>query len=245
MSRLQRREWRPLVLGHPELTPAQKLVLLALETFADYPEGTNARPGVTLLARTCRLGQRVVEGALAQGRRLDLIEQTQRANPKRGLAASYRLISTRTSVQVEPGSARTSVRVEGAFQPAQNEFQPARNGFSTRTSVQPTKGEHQGRTPRGGALDDEPRCSEHADPHRFPTPPNCIPCKQIRKQREQEQHMTTQHKKDDRELLKRARLECAACKGTGHIDITDNSVARCPDCSTPAARQRIINGHLV
>jgi hypothetical protein len=100
-------------MGEPDLTLAHKLVLLALETFADYPSGTNAYPGVTRLAETCRLRARAVEAALHQGRGLGLIEQTSRANPKRGLAASYRLVSTRTDGRVDDAmSTRASVRVD-------------------------------------------------------------------------------------------------------------------------------------
>lgn len=153
MTPTQWRSWRRHVLAHSELTAAQKLVLLALETFADYPAGTNARPGVVRLAETCGLKIRVVEGTLTLARQLELIEQTARANPKRGRAACYRLISTRTDMHVETVSTRTSVQAESGFQPAQNEFQPARNSVSTRTSVQPTESEHQVISPiSAGAL---------------------------------------------------------------------------------------------
>lgn len=55
------------------------------------------------------------------------------------------------------------------------------------------------------ARHDEPRCRAHADPQRFPTPPKCIACKQVREQREQEHAMATQTEKDNH----RARI--AAC----------------------------------
>ena len=44
--------WRRHVIGLPkaDLSPDQKLVHLALETFADYGDGTNARPGIQALA---------------------------------------------------------------------------------------------------------------------------------------------------------------------------------------------------
>lgn len=138
MTPEQRRFWRRRVFGDAELTAAQKIVLLALETFADYTDGTNARPGVAILAEMCGLKTRAVEAALQRGRRLGLIERTDRANPKRRLAACYRLVSTCADTRVERVSSRTAVRVEGGLQPARNEFQPARNGVSTRTSVQPT-----------------------------------------------------------------------------------------------------------
>jgi hypothetical protein len=146
MNKAQRKDWRRYVFGCAELTPAHRLVLLALEGFADYPEGTNARPGVTKLAEICALKPRAVEYALALGRDLDLIRQTGRANPVRKLAAVYRLIpapvSTRTTVHVETDSIRTGMRVDAPnndnFNPQEPAFLPARNDISTRTSVQPT-----------------------------------------------------------------------------------------------------------
>ena len=51
MTRAERRAWRSVVFGHCDLTLAQKLVLLALETSTDYPEGTNARPGAARIRR--------------------------------------------------------------------------------------------------------------------------------------------------------------------------------------------------
>jgi hypothetical protein len=131
MTKTQRKDWREYVLGCAALTPAQRLVLLALEGFADYPAGTNARPGVKRLAEICALRDSAVEKALARGRDLQLIRQTGRANPKRSLAAVYRLIPA-------PVSTRTAVRTETGFNPYGNEFQPVREDASTRTYVQPT-----------------------------------------------------------------------------------------------------------
>ncbi len=143
MNAAQHRPWREYVLGCTELTPAERLVLLALAEFADWKSGADARPGVAHLAAMCGLKSRVVERALARGRELKLIEQVARANPRRNLAAVYRLVSvpdsTRTSVQVDEDSTRTSVQVESEFNPHETEVQPARNGVSTRTSVQPTQ----------------------------------------------------------------------------------------------------------
>lgn len=138
MTKVERLAWRECVFAHPSLTPAQKLVLLRLETFADYPAGTNARPGVALLAAACGMKARVVEGALSAGRELALIEQTGRANPKRGLAAVYRLLSTRTTAPVETLFYPHARADRNSVQPARNGFQPARNDISTRTLVQPT-----------------------------------------------------------------------------------------------------------
>lgn len=100
----RRRLWVRHVLAHADLTPAHKAVLVALETYADYRDGTNAYPGIELLARSTNLGVRIVRYALLAGRRLGLIEQTAPANPNRGRAAVYRLLPvehTGTTVPVE------------------------------------------------------------------------------------------------------------------------------------------------
>lgn len=139
----QRRTWRDHIYGCTDLTPAERLVLLGLSEFADWKSGANARPGVAHLAAMCGLKSRIVERALARGRELNLIEQEARANPRRGLAAVYRLVpvpdSTRTTVRIDEDSTRTTVRLETEFNPHETEVQPARNGVSTRTTVQPTK----------------------------------------------------------------------------------------------------------
>jgi hypothetical protein len=139
MDAAQRRHWRKYVLGCTELTEAQRLVLLALSEFADWPEGTNAFPGVKALEEMCGLKTSVVEKALSGGRRLKLIEQTQRAKPKRGWAAVYKLLPA-------PPITRTSVRVEEIYNPYENAHNPYENeplpvpeGAITRTHVQPTK----------------------------------------------------------------------------------------------------------
>lgn len=126
----QRRQWRRHVFGCTELTAGERLVLLALAEFADFKSGADARPGVACLAVMCGLKSRVVERALARGRELSLIEQVARANPRRNLAAVYRLVpvpdSTRTSVRLDEDSTRTDVRIETEFNPHETGFQPAR-----------------------------------------------------------------------------------------------------------------------
>lgn len=91
MNKDERRQWHLAVFG-ADLTPGERLVLLALETFTDYPAGTNAYPGIEKLAEMCGFGQTVVKNALAKGQRLRLIEQTAPAIPKGGKADVYRLL---------------------------------------------------------------------------------------------------------------------------------------------------------
>ncbi|CPV03445.1 helix-turn-helix domain-containing protein [Mycobacteroides abscessus] len=125
MTPEQRRDWRDYVLGAKALTLAQRIVLLALETFADYADGTNARPGIEGLMRKCGLTERAVETALKRGRELGLIQRT--ANGFKRHAAVYRLgrsqiprmavrvktVIPRMAVRVKTAKARTAVRVNG------------------------------------------------------------------------------------------------------------------------------------
>ena len=138
MTGTQWHRWTRCVLGSDSLTDAQKLVLLALQTFADYPAGTNARPGVATLAVACGLKERAVRYALEAGERLKLIEQTGPANPKRGHAATYRLISSGTAMPVEIISSGNSVPVENGSRGTAMHFQPARRDISSGTGVPPT-----------------------------------------------------------------------------------------------------------
>lgn len=132
MNAAQRRDWREYVYGCPDLTTAQRLVLLALAEFADWPDGTNAYPGSERLAEICGLKLSAVEKALARGRELKLIQQTQPAKPKRGWAAVYRLLPT-------PAITRTAVRVMDGYCPYETELLPVRPDAITRTAVRPTK----------------------------------------------------------------------------------------------------------
>lgn len=88
-----RRKWMRLVLRMPtaELSASCKTVLLALESYADYRDGTGAHPGEQNLAEAAGVDVRTVRRALAAGRSLALIKQTAAANPKAGKAAEYSL----------------------------------------------------------------------------------------------------------------------------------------------------------
>lgn len=118
----QRRRWARMVL-RSELTGGQKAVLFALETYADYGDGTNAHPGEILLAEDCGMTTRAVRTALDRGKALGLIQQTQPANPKAHKAAVYRLVvppvaganlerSTGTGVPVNNSTTGTLLPVE-------------------------------------------------------------------------------------------------------------------------------------
>lgn len=147
MSPEQRRLWVRLVLRFPraDLSAAQKTVLIALETYADYRDGANAHPGEENLAVDTGITARAVRDAIKRGRDLGLIEQTHRENPKAGLAAVYRLtlptdytVSTGTAVPVDNSTTGTAVPVETAT--TGTAVHHHRNGhvISTGTAVPPT-----------------------------------------------------------------------------------------------------------
>lgn len=161
MTPEQRREWRKTVFGfaNPDLKHAHKVVLLALETFADYPEGTNARPGVDRLAEWCSVNESTVRRAIEAGQQLGLIEQTARANPKRNLAAVYRLLpqivstvhaSTLDDISTVHAST-LDTPIAPTFNRAQSAFLPGRNAVSTVHACTPTN-THQTNNHQGNRL---------------------------------------------------------------------------------------------
>lgn len=138
MNREERRAWRRYVLGCQQMTHGERLVLLALETFTDYRDGTNAHPGVAVLAQICNVSDRLVKQALDHGRQLGLIAQTARANPKAHKSATYKLLSTCSSVHVETDSECSSVHVETDFNVQNSDFNVQKDGVSKCTSVHTT-----------------------------------------------------------------------------------------------------------
>lgn len=246
----ERRAWRRRVFGAADLTTAHKVVLLALETFADYRSGADARPGVAVLAEMCGLGISAVEKALRQGRELGFIEQTLRANPKRGLAASYQLLSTRTDVRTEIVSTRTSERVEETFNPYESAFQPVREGVSTRTCVQPPLSRtplhntEEGLRPSGTSPDvppagppspqlqqsansKRPRCARHAHITDDSKVPPCPDCKRLRQEAEEmdkaERELERARRAAEYERIQR----CPDCRG-GHWVLEQDGVPADP-----------------
>lgn len=99
------------------LSPSQKLVLLMLETFADYQDGTNAHPGIQVLAEMCGLTTNAVGTALRRGRLLGLIERTDVANRGGGKADVYRLVLTPTAIGASSPVTPTAVGVTAADYP--------------------------------------------------------------------------------------------------------------------------------
>lgn len=164
MTPEQRRHWVRVVLSFDPalLTAAQKNVLLALETFADYRNGTNARPGETNLAALCALTPRAVRTALARGRELGLIEQTGLANSRMGLAAVYRLLPNNAVVGfVGPVDHPTTGTAVPVNEPTTGTTVPVNNS-TTGTAVHHDRNGHD--TTTGTAV-----------PPTLPSPPNHPP----------------------------------------------------------------------
>ncbi len=114
----QRRQWVRRVIGCEDLTAAQKSVVLALETFSDYRDGSNAHPGEANLAEICCITTRAVRSALERGRTVGLIQQTAPANPRAARAAVYRIVVptliTGTAVPVSNTITGTTVPVNNS-----------------------------------------------------------------------------------------------------------------------------------
>lgn len=188
----QRRAWRRRVFSfaHADLRPAQKVVLLALETFADYPAGTNARPGINHLATMCALDERTVRFALKAGEQLNLIDKTARANPKRGLAAVYRLLpESFSSGSLDPvGDVSTGSTdpLEPIFNRIESQFQPDQIDVSTGSTDPPTNpyqlNNHQERgLPEPGTSPGQPeRSTDETIESVHRQPANCKPPSWIR-----------------------------------------------------------------
>ncbi len=248
----QRRHWVRIVLAHRELTAAAKTVLLALETFANYEDGTNAHPGEERLAEMVGgLGLRAVQLAMKRGRDLGLIVRTAPANPKAHLAAVWRLtfpptedgstgtdvrvedIYTRTVVQVETPSTRTDVRVETANTRTTDRQYPNAHDGSTRTSVRTTLHapslKHPpvveisgGRGTQVGASDPRPHCPEHDEN-------SDEPCRKCERRRKWDDAHPGWRERDELERKRRIReiaTNCPVCHGTHWIPDT-NPAVRC------------------
>lgn len=132
-----RAAWTRQVIGagREHLTAAQKVVLIALSTFADYRDGTNARPGIDLLAGLCNLTSNAVGTALGRGRLLGLIERTELANRGGGKSDVYRLTLTPIAVGSTSPLTPTTVGVTAADYP--NGHDPITPTATTRLPQRP------------------------------------------------------------------------------------------------------------
>lgn len=145
LSPEQRRIWVRLVLRCNDLTPAHKTVLWALETYADYRDGRNARPGEANLTADTGLKPRAVRYALERAQTLGLIERTHAANSRAGRAAVYRLTipadiggTTGTPMPVNEPTTGTSVPVNEPTTGTLTHHDRHAHDSTTGTSVPPT-----------------------------------------------------------------------------------------------------------
>jgi hypothetical protein len=97
VNRAERAAWKRYVMGCPALQHTERLILLALETFADFADGTGAHPGWAALADICNLSRSETLDAMKKGRDLNLIERTARGARKLGHADTYRLVPVQVS----------------------------------------------------------------------------------------------------------------------------------------------------
>ena len=180
--------WVRLVLSYDRtvLTGAQKTVLIALETYADYRDGTNAFPGEENLATDTALTTRAVRDAMKRAREIGLIVRTALENPKAGRAAVYRLampVSTGIAVPVDNSITGTTIPVDNTITGTPVPVEAAitgtathhhRNGHvvTTGTAVPPTlhaTSNHQGVVSDWGTSPGQLLADTHTDrpPSRF------------------------------------------------------------------------------
>lgn len=143
MNPEQRRQWMRLVLSYDRsvLTGAQKTVLVALEMYADYRDGTNAYPGEENLAADTGLTTRAVREAMKRARDIGLIVRTALENPKAGKAAVYRLsmpATTGMTVPVDNSTTGPTVPVETATTGTATHHHRNSHVATTGTVVPPT-----------------------------------------------------------------------------------------------------------
>lgn len=165
----QRRDWRRRVFGHRELTAAHKVVLLCLETYADYRDGANARPGNDTLAASCLVDEKTIRRSLDAGARLGLIEMTAPANPKAHKAAVWRLISSGLQSPVDSVSSGLHSPVETDFHRTPESVLVDKIRRSSGHGSPPT---YTDRSKTGGA-----RCARHAHIIRDEDVPPCGACR--------------------------------------------------------------------
>lgn len=260
-----RRKWTRLVLRMPsaELSASCKTVLLALESYADYRDGTGAHPGEENLSKAADVNVRTVRRALATGRALGLIEQTSAANSKAGKAAEYSLtlpgIADVTTGHPSPVENSTTghpspVNNSTTGHPSPIETVHDRTNASLRpdTGVLPPKPytNNLGVLPNSGTSP-APRIAEDTHPDRLSrfcaehpqgTPDDCGKCANARTAFNAWQaHQTerdVQIAQSDAQRRREQRANCPWCGGTNWIHDTEPAV-KCDHQEPPGARRTL------
>lgn len=258
-----RRKWMRLVLRMPasELSASCKTVLLALESYADYRDGTGAHPGEQNLAEAAGVDVRTVRRALAAGRSLALIKQTGAANPKAGKAAEYSLtlpglgdsstgqaspVNNSTTGQASPVKTSTT----GHASPVETGHHRTGMSFQPDTGVLPPKPytNNLGVLPNWGTSP-APHIAEdtHTDPpsrfcdeHPLGTPDDCGKCANARTAfKAWQDHQAVIDVEISVAATKRrhqARINCPRCQGTNWIPDTEPAV-KCDHQRPPGDRR--------
>lgn len=68
------------------------------------------------------------------------------------------------------------------------------------------------------ATDNQPRCNRHADAHRYPIPPACADCAQVRLQRDKLEEAAADIERARRAQIRQAIDSCPDCDGFGRLD---------------------------
>lgn len=121
MSDSIRYEWRRTVNRDHRLTHAERRVLFELESYAN-PDGTNAHPGVELIAENLLtdertpMSEKTVRRALKRAQELGYIEQTAKARRAGDvwLAAVWRLVLAADSAEASPDTQMSGHPVDNA-----------------------------------------------------------------------------------------------------------------------------------
>lgn len=167
------------------------------------------------------------------------LNQTYRSQGGRGVraSASFDLIPARFNEQV---SAETPPAETCGFQqnPHVSTAKPARLNDKTRTFQRtknrldqreiPPTGTSTG-TSSGSARDEPP--PRYCPKHPTGTSDSCIPCKHARQTHEEWMRARDELEQAERDARRQARENCGRCGGTGQIEIADDLVDWCPDCS--------------
>ncbi|OCB45565.1 hypothetical protein A5721_16350 [Mycobacterium vulneris] len=259
-----RRRWTKLVLRMPstELSAANKTVLLALESYADYRDGTGAHPGEQNLSEAAGVDVRTVRRALAAGRNLGLILQTAAANPKAGKAAEYSItlpgpngISTGQPSPVNNSTTGHSSPVNnsttGHGSPVETVHHRTGMSFQQDTGVLPPKPytnnqgglRNSGTSPAPVELPQTPQApSRYCERHPQGTPGGCWGCKRANdafKAWQAEQAVIDVAIADAaRREHEQLRLGCPRCGGTSWItDDQGEPIEKCDHKTPPRGRR--------
>ena len=259
-----RRKWTRLVLRMPsaDLSASCKTVLMALESYADYRDGTGAHPGEENLSKAADVNVRTVRRALAAGLALGLIQQTAAANPKAGKAAEYSLtlpgiadVSIGHPSPVNNFSTGHPSPIEtvstGHQSPVETSHHRTNATFLEDTSVLPPKPytNNLGVLPNSGtspaphiAEDTHPdRLSRFCDEHPLGTPDDCGKCANARTAfnawQAHQAEPDVQIAQADAQHRREQRANCPWCGGTNWIHDTEPAV-KC-DHKPPQGRRTL------